>query len=107
MPIVQLAELDVERKKCNRIISTFKQVTESYRRNRKLSKEPEPLPKQSDLTTTTTTTANVHQQSTSIDKSKSLINLNQILNSAAATVSVLVSGIFLPKRGQFENTKLQ
>ncbi len=52
MPIVQLAELDVERKKCNRIISAFKQVTESYRRNRKLNKDPEPLPKQFDLART-------------------------------------------------------
>lgn len=71
MPIVQLAEIDLERKKTNRLMNTFKQVTESYRRNRKLSKEPPPVPhKQADLI---------------IDKSKSLVNLNQVLNQSIAT----------------------
>lgn len=72
MPIVQLAEIDIDRKKTNRLMNTFKQVTESYRRNRKLSKEPMPLPKQSDLI---------------IDKSKSLINLNQVLNQSSSATS--------------------
>jgi hypothetical protein len=92
MPIVQLAEIDLDRKKSNRLKDTFKQVTESYRRNRKLSKEPSPLPKQTDLIPeTTATTADdttlLTMNGGGIDKSKSLVNLNQIVNRRSSSSS--------------------
>jgi hypothetical protein len=93
MPIVQLAEIDLDRKKSNRLKETFKQVTESYRRNRKLSKEPSPLPKQTDLipdtiaTTTADDTTLATMNGGGIDKSKSLVNLNQIANRSSSSSS--------------------